>query len=92
MYCILWNYDGIIHFELVSDGHPITSVVYCQRLDRVHEIMQLINRKCVLLQLHNGRPHVANKTITKIDELNGFKLVPHPIYNPGLALPSRKVF
>ena len=51
MICEWWNYEVIIHFELV----PITSEVYCQQLDHVHEIMQqrypqLINRKRILLQ------------------------------------------
>lgn len=87
---VWWNYEGIIHFELIPDGHPITSEVYCQQLDRVHEIMQqrypqLINRKRVLLQQDNARPHTAKKTMVKIDELAGFELIPHPAYSPDLA-------
>ena len=46
----------------------------------------LTNRKRVLLQQDNAKPHTANRTAEKIVELEGIELLPHPAYSPDLAL------
>jgi histone-lysine N-methyltransferase SETMAR len=38
----------------------------------------------VLLQQDNARPHTAKKTLQKIEELEGFELLPHPAFSPDL--------
>jgi hypothetical protein len=40
---------------------------------------ELVNRKPVLLQQDNARPHTAKKTPQKIEELEGIELLPHPV-------------
>jgi hypothetical protein len=44
----------------------------------------LVNRKRVLLQQDNARPHMAKKTLQKIEELKGTELLPHPGFSPDL--------
>ena len=41
MLCVWWNYECIVHFELVPQGQSITSEVYCQQLDRVYAVITL---------------------------------------------------
>jgi histone-lysine N-methyltransferase SETMAR len=43
----------------------------------------LVNRKRVLLQQDNARPHKTKKTLQKIEELEGIELLPHPAFSPN---------
>jgi histone-lysine N-methyltransferase SETMAR len=45
----------------------------------------LVNRKRVLLQQDNARPHTAKKTLQKIEQLEGIEMLPHPAFSPDLA-------
>jgi histone-lysine N-methyltransferase SETMAR len=45
---------------------------------------ELVNRKRMLLQQDNARPHTAKKTLRKIEELEGIELLPHPSFSPDL--------
>lgn len=87
--CVWWDYIGIIHFELLQPGQTITSEFYCQQLDRLHQQLTikrpaLLNRKGVILQLDNARPHSAKRTQEKIRQL-GWEVLPHPSYSPDIA-------
>jgi histone-lysine N-methyltransferase SETMAR len=44
----------------------------------------LVNRKRVLLQQDNARPHTAKNTLQKIEELEGIELLPHPAFSHDL--------
>jgi histone-lysine N-methyltransferase SETMAR len=44
----------------------------------------LVNRKRMLLQQDNARPHTAKKTLQKIEELEGIELLLHPTFSPDL--------
>jgi histone-lysine N-methyltransferase SETMAR len=44
----------------------------------------LVNRKRVLLQQDNSRPHTVKKTLQQIDELEGIELLLHPSFSPNL--------
>ena len=90
MLCVWWNYEGVIHFELVPNGRTVNSSLYCEQLHRVYEILcnrypALVNRNAVLLQQDNAKPHTSRVTRQKIEELNGIELLPHPPYSPDLA-------
>ena len=85
-----WNFEGIIHFELLPEGQVLNSEVFCLQLERMHyklakKYPALINRKNVLLHHDNARPHTSRMTKQKITELPGIELIPHPAYSPDLA-------
>lgn len=90
MLCVWWNFEGVVHFELVPEGLAINAELYSQQLERMYAALgerypALVNRKRVLLQQDNARPHTAHITQEKIEELEGIELLPHPAYSPDLA-------
>lgn len=89
MLSIWWDRRGPIHWELLESQKTINSDVYSEQLDRLDaEIKKkrpsVANRKGVLLQHDNARPHVSMKTRQKFQEL-GYEVLPHPAYSPDLA-------
>jgi hypothetical protein len=50
----------------------------------LEKYLALVNRKRVLLQQDNARPHTAKKTLKKIEELEGIELLPHPAFSSHL--------
>jgi histone-lysine N-methyltransferase SETMAR len=90
MLCVWWNFQGVLHFELVPNGRAINAELYCQQLDRVYDKLKekypaLINRKRALFQQDNAKPHAAKKTKGKFEELSGIEVLPHPAYSPDAA-------
>ena len=90
MLCVWWNFEGVVHFELVPNGRAINAELYCQQLDRVYDKLKekypaLINRKRALMQQDNAKPHTAKKTKDKFEELEGVEVLPHPAYSPDCA-------
>jgi histone-lysine N-methyltransferase SETMAR len=87
--CVWWNYEGLIYYELVPDGRKINAEVYSQQLEKMYTVLlekypALVNRKSVLLQQDNVRPHTAKKTLQKIEELEDIELLPHPTFSTDL--------
>jgi hypothetical protein len=73
----------------VPDGRTINAEVYSQQLEKMYKVLlenypALVNRKRVLLQQDNARPHTAKKTLQKIEDLEGIELLPHPAFSPDL--------
>jgi histone-lysine N-methyltransferase SETMAR len=90
MLCVWWNYQGIVHFELLRDGRAVNATLYSQQLDRVHQVLQtrypgLVNRNQVLLQHDNAPAHRTRLTQSKIQELDCIEVLPHPAYSPDIA-------
>lgn len=86
---VWWNARGIVHFEVLRPGQTINADFYCEQLDRLNQALikkypALVNRKGVILQHDNARPHSAKKTLDKIKEL-GWEVLPHPPYSPDIA-------
>ena len=80
----------MIHWEFVANRRVIDAELYSQQLELVHEIFRrrytvLVDRNRVLLQQDNARPQSARTSMTKIQELGGIELLPHPVYSPDLA-------
>jgi histone-lysine N-methyltransferase SETMAR len=89
MLCIWWDMKGIIYFELLDINQTITANVYSQQLQRLNEVLfqkqpALANQKAVILPHDNSRPHVAQLTQQKIEQL-GWEVLPHPPWSPDLA-------
>jgi histone-lysine N-methyltransferase SETMAR len=58
MLCVWWNFEGVIHFELVPEGLAVNAELYSQQLERMYAALgerypALVNRKRVLLQQDN---------------------------------------
>lgn len=86
---VWWSKRGIEHYEVLPNGQTITSEIYRQQLDRLLVKLrknrpELINRKGVLLQHDNARPHVAKSTVKHINDF-AWSVLPHPPYSPDLA-------
>lgn len=95
--CVWWNFEGIVHFELVPNGRAINAELYCQQLERVYSKLKdkypvLVNRKRVLMHQDNAKPHTAKKTKDKFEELDGVELLPHPAYSPDCAPSDYSLF
>lgn len=90
MISVWWNFEGVLHFELIPNGCAINSDLYCQQLSRVYEKLKekypiLVRRKRALFHQDNAKPHIAKKTQNKFKELDGVEVLPHPPYSPDVA-------
>ncbi|XP_029669357.1 histone-lysine N-methyltransferase SETMAR-like [Formica exsecta] len=80
--CVWWDRKGIIYFELLRRGETITADKYCEQLTRLAAAIRekrpiLANRKGVIFHHDNARPHVAQQTLRKLQELQG-EILQHP--------------
>ena len=86
----LWlDMRGLIHYELLEPNQTITAVKYCSQLDDLRTALSkkrpaLLNRKGVVLQHDNARPHTAGATQNKVMSFN-WEVLPHPPYSPDIA-------
>jgi histone-lysine N-methyltransferase SETMAR len=83
---VWWDISGIVYWELLEKNRTIDAELYCQQLDRLSQKIRpiLLNRKGVVLQHDNARPHTARLTREKIQRL-GWEVLPHPPYSPDIA-------
>lgn len=89
MLCIWCDISGVVHWELLDPNLTVTAEVYCQQLVRLSQALvrirpALVNRKGVILQHDNARPHIARVTQQKIQKL-GWEVLLHPPYSPDIA-------
>ena len=54
--------------------------------------LALINRKRVLMQQDNAKPHTSWKTKDKLEEVDSFEVLPHPAYSPDYAPSDYSLF
>lgn len=55
MLCISWNFEEVLHFEFVSDGHAVNIDLYAQQMQQVYDTLKahylaLGNQRHALLQ------------------------------------------
>lgn len=89
MMSVWWDYRGIIYFELLPRNITITGQIYCDQLGRLEAKLKkarpgLVNRKNVIIQHDNARPHISKIAQQKIKELE-WEILPHPAYSPDIA-------
>ncbi|CAF1582868.1 unnamed protein product [Adineta ricciae] len=85
MICVWWNFEGVLHFELVPDGRAVNAELYCQPLDRVYDKLKakyptLFRWKRALFQQDN-----AKTTKKKFDDLDEVEVLLHPAYSSDAA-------
>ena len=88
MVTVWWSAAGLIHHSFLNPGETIT-VKYCRQIDEMHQKLQcmcprLVNMKGPILLHDNARPHVAQLTLQKLNEL-GYDTLPHPPHSPDLS-------
>lgn len=72
-----------MHHSFLQNGMTITADVYCDELEKrmmeklAHLQPALVNRSPPLLLHDNARPHTAQQTVSKLQEL-GLEALPHP--------------
>ena len=89
MVTVWWSAAGLIHHSFLNPGETITAEKYCQQIDEMHQKLQrmcprLVNMKGPNLLHDNARPHVAQSTLQKLNEL-GYETLPHPPYSSDLS-------
>ncbi|OPJ77246.1 hypothetical protein AV530_007616 [Patagioenas fasciata monilis] len=86
---------GLIYYSFLNPGETIPSEKDAQQIDEVHRKLQrlqlvLANRKGPILLDDNAGPHIAQLTLSKLNEL-GYEVLPHLPYSPDL-LPTDHFF
>ncbi|GFY26925.1 histone-lysine N-methyltransferase SETMAR [Trichonephila clavipes] len=85
----MWDWKGIIYYELLLYGQILNSDIYCQRLDRLKPAIdqkrqELANRRGVLFYQDTVRPHTSVVIRQKLWELCLEVLMLSP-YSPDLV-------
>jgi len=86
MISVFWDYRGIIWYEYLTPDTTITANVYSLQLQKVAEKYheKRPERKQIFFLHDNARPHVAQHTQNKLEQL-GWEVLPHAPYSPDLA-------
>ncbi|XP_075862154.1 histone-lysine N-methyltransferase SETMAR isoform X2 [Microcebus murinus] len=89
MVSVWWSSAGIIHYSFMKPGQLITADVYCKQLDEMMRMLsikqpRLVDRDRPILLQDNARPHVTQRTLLKLQELD-LETVCHPSYSPDLS-------
>ncbi|XP_064074382.1 histone-lysine N-methyltransferase SETMAR-like [Vanessa tameamea] len=84
-----WNSVGVVHFSFLKSGQTVTADIYCHQLQTMKEELaakqpRLVNRSRPLLLYDNARPHTAQQTTIKLDELQ-LEYLRHPPYFSDLV-------
>lgn len=71
----------LVHYSFLNPGEAIMAK-YCQKLQRM--CLALANRKGKILLYDNTRPHIAQLTLQKLNELR-YERLSHQPYSPKLS-------
>ena len=88
MATVFWNAKCVIMLDFLPKKDTIIGVYNANLLDQlrtaIHEKRRGKLSKGVLLQQDNARVHTCKVAMDAV-ERNGYELIPHPAYSPGLA-------
>ena len=87
--CIWWDWKVVLYYELLPENQTMNSTKYCFQLDQLKAALherrsELVNRKCIILQQDNARPHVSLMTRQKLLQL-GWEVLIQLSYSPDIA-------
>ena len=85
MLCVWWDYKGIIYYQILPQNQTVNSDVYCRQLSNLAEKLErlrpeLANRKGVVFQQDNARPHVSLATEQSYMNVAGMFYLTHHIH------------
>ena len=85
MVIVWWSAARLIHYSFLKPGETITSEKCSQQIDEMHWKMQHFQPALVHERVHNNvRPHIAQPTFQKLNEL-GYEVLPHLPHSPDLS-------
>ena len=87
MICVWWDWEDLIHWEMLGKNTTVEKILYKAQSHRVNEAIQQKrpDRQGQVILLHdNARPHTAKTVKMALQEL-GWEVLQHPPYSPDLA-------
>ena len=96
MLCVWWNWKGVLYYELLPENQTINSNKYCSQLDQKKAALnekhpELVNRKCIIFQQDNTRPHVSLMTRQELLQL-GWEVLIHLPHSSDVAPSDFRIF
>lgn len=96
MLCILWDWKGVLHYELFPENQTVNSNEYFSQSDQLkaalaEKCLKLVNRKCIIFYQDDVRPHVSLMTRQKLSQPDLEDLT-HLPYLPDIALSEFHLF
>ena len=89
MFCIWWDWKGVLYYELLPENQTINSNKYCSQLNQMKAALdekrpELVNRKRIIFHQDNARLHVSLMTKQKLLQ-PCWEVLIHPPYSPDIA-------
>ena len=90
MLCIWWDQKSVLYYKLLKPGETINGERYRTQLIRLKRAIAekrpeyATRHEAIIFHHYNARPHVAIP-VKNYFENSGWKVLPHPPYNPDLA-------
>ena len=87
MICIWWDWEGMVHWEMLERNATVNKEVYIPQLHCMNEAIRLKRphgQGQTILLHNNSRPHVAQVIKAALQELK-WEVLQHPPYSPDFA-------
>ena len=87
MICIWWDWEGMVHWEMLKKNATVNKELYIAQLHCMNEAIQLKrpHQQGQTILLHNNaRPHVVKVVQAAFQELE-WEVLQHPMYSLDLA-------
>ena len=82
---IFWDMKGVVHMELIKQGHTVNSEKYISTLRTLKvRLRRVRSGRDSILQYDNARPHTSRQTQDALAQLK-LPALPHLAYSPDLA-------
>ena len=96
MLCILWDWKGVLYYELLLENQTVKSNEYFSQLDQLkasldEKCLKLVNRKYIIFHQDNVRLHVSLMTRQKLLQ-PVLEDLTHLPYLPDIALSDFHLF